>query len=38
MRLFGFLGVLLAVPAIVVAKVLIEEVWFRRLEAPEKPG
>jgi predicted PurR-regulated permease PerM len=29
---FGFLGVFLAVPATVVAKVLIEEIWFRRLE------
>lgn len=29
---FGFLGVLLAVPATVVAKVLVEELWFRRLE------
>jgi predicted PurR-regulated permease PerM len=29
---FGFLGVFLAVPATVVAKVLIEELWFRRLE------
>lgn len=35
---FGFLGVLLAVPATVVVKVFIEEVWFRRLEAPEKSG
>jgi predicted PurR-regulated permease PerM len=40
---FGFLGVLLAVPATVVVKVLVEEVWFRRLEgrssdvAPEEP-
>ncbi|CAA9450145.1 MAG: hypothetical protein AVDCRST_MAG28-1352 [uncultured Rubrobacteraceae bacterium] len=29
---FGFLGTLLAVPAIVVAKVLIEELWFQRME------
>ncbi len=38
---FGFLGVFLAVPVIVVAKVLIEELWFQRLvegsEAPKKP-
>ncbi len=38
---FGFLGVFLAVPVAVVAKVLIEELWFRRLEegpgAPKKP-
>ncbi len=35
---FGFLGVLLAVPATVVAKVLIEELWFRRMEdEPEAP-
>ncbi len=39
---FGFLGVLLAVPTVVVAKVLVEELWFRRLEegskAPKYPG
>lgn len=29
---FGFLGVFLAVPAAVVIKVLVEELWFRRLE------
>lgn len=35
---FGFLGALLAVPATVVAKVLMEELWFRRLEeGPEEP-
>lgn len=38
---FGFLGVFLAVPAVVVAKVLVEELWFQRLEegrqAPEEP-
>ena len=33
---FGFLGVFLAVPATLVVKVLIEELWFRRLE--EAPG
>ncbi|MEJ7872271.1 MAG: AI-2E family transporter [Rubrobacteraceae bacterium] len=33
---FGFLGALLAVPAVVVVKVLVEELWFRRLE--EGPG
>lgn len=37
---FGFLGVLLAVPATVVVKVLVEEVWFRRLEggSSDAPG
>ncbi len=39
---FGILGSLLAVPAAVVAAVLVEELWFRRLEAdtalPEKSG
>ncbi len=39
---FGFLGVLLAVPSVVVAKVLVEELWFRRLEegaeALKNPG
>jgi predicted PurR-regulated permease PerM len=39
---FGILGTLLAVPAAVVVAVLVEELWFRRLEAditlPEKPG
>lgn len=38
---FGFLGVFLAVPSVVVAKVLVEELWFRRLEegseAPKNP-
>ncbi len=35
---FGFLGALLAIPAAVVVKVLIEELWFRRLEkGPETP-
>ena len=29
---FGFLGILLSVPATVAAKILIEELWFRRLE------
>ncbi len=37
---FDFLGVFLAVLVTVVAKVLIEELWFRRLEegseAPKK--
>ena len=33
---FGFLGVFLAVPTTLVVKVLVEECWFRRLEAPEK--
>ncbi|MDP8973274.1 MAG: AI-2E family transporter [Actinomycetota bacterium] len=33
---FGFLGVLLAVPTTLVVKVLVEECWFRRLEAPEE--
>ena len=32
---FGVLGALLALPAAVVAGVLVEELWFRRLEAPE---
>ncbi len=39
---FGFLGVFLAVPTVVVAKVLVEELWFRRLEesskTPKNPG
>jgi predicted PurR-regulated permease PerM len=30
---FGILGVLLAVPACVVGGVLVEELWFRRVEA-----
>ncbi len=38
---FGILGALLAVPATVVGRILVEELWFRRLEAraasPEKP-
>ncbi len=33
---FGFLGILLSVPATVVAKILIEELWFRRLEGDHK--
>lgn len=33
---FGFLGALMALPIVVVASVLIEELWFRRLEDPEK--
>ncbi len=32
---FGLLGALLALPAAVVAGVLVKELWFRRLEAPE---
>ncbi len=32
---FGLLGTLLAVPATVTARVSIEELWFRRLEAEE---
>jgi predicted PurR-regulated permease PerM len=32
---FGLLGTLLAVPATVVAGVLVEELWFRRLEAKD---
>jgi predicted PurR-regulated permease PerM len=37
---FGVLGALLAVPTAVVAGVLIEHLWFERLEngAPEQPG
>lgn len=37
---FSFLGALLAVPATVVAKVLVEELWFRRLEgrSSDAPG
>ncbi len=35
---FGFLGVLLAVPVAVVTKVLVEELWFRRLEGDLKEG
>jgi predicted PurR-regulated permease PerM len=31
---FGILGTLLAVPAMVVVGVLVDEVWFRRLEEP----
>ncbi len=34
---FGILGALLAVPGSVVIGVLVEELWFRRLE-PEPPG
>lgn len=33
---FGVLGSLLAVPAAVVASVLIEELWFKRIEAGER--
>jgi predicted PurR-regulated permease PerM len=33
---FGLLGALLALPAVVVAGVLIEELWFRRLEEGSK--
>ena len=33
---FGFLGILLSVPAMVVTKILIEELWFRRLEEDHK--
>lgn len=32
---FGILGALLAVPASVVVKVLVDELWFRRLESEE---
>jgi predicted PurR-regulated permease PerM len=32
---FGLLGTLLAVPATVAAGVLVEELWFRRLEAKD---
>ena len=40
---FGFLGVVLAVPTVVVVKVLVEELWFQRLEeegseAPKNPS
>lgn len=33
---FGVLGSLVAVPAVVVGMVLVEELWFRRLEAEER--
>lgn len=33
---FGILGALLAVPAAVVVGVLVDELWFKRLEAEEK--
>ena len=33
---FGILGTLLAAPAIVVAGVLVDELWFRRLEGSER--
>ncbi len=33
---FGILGTLLAAPAIVVASVLVDELWFRRLEGSER--
>ena len=32
---FGILGTLLAAPAMVVAGVLVDELWFRRLEGSE---
>jgi predicted PurR-regulated permease PerM len=32
---FGILGALLAVPAAVTIGVLVDELWFRRLEEPE---
>ena len=35
---FGVLGALLAVPASVVAGVLVDELWFRRLEEKEASG
>lgn len=33
---FGILGTILAVPAAVVAAILIQELWFRRLEDEDK--
>lgn len=33
---FGILGAFLAVPTAVVASVLVEELWFKRLESGEK--
>lgn len=35
---FGFLGALLALPIFVVAKVLIEELWFKRVERGSENG
>jgi predicted PurR-regulated permease PerM len=35
---FGTLGVLLAVPATVAAGILVEELWFRRLEEKDAEG
>ncbi len=35
---FGVLGALLAVPTTVVAGVLVDELWFRRLEGKETSG
>ena len=35
---FGVLGVLLAVPAIVAAGILVDELWFRRLEEKDTEG
>jgi len=35
---FGFLGALLALPAVVVAAALVEELWFRRLEGGGAEG
>ncbi len=35
---FGVLGVLLAVPAIVTAGILVDELWFRRLEEIDTEG
>lgn len=35
---FGILGALLAVPAIVVAGILVKELWFKRLEKGEGDG
>lgn len=32
---FGILGALLAVPAMVVTGVLVDELWFKRLEAKD---
>jgi predicted PurR-regulated permease PerM len=33
-RLFGFLGLMVAVPIIVTVKILVEELWVRAIEAP----
>ena len=35
---FGILGTLLAVPAMVVIGVLVDELWFRRLEEKDTEG